>query len=298
VKIVMLGHPSSGKTTYMASMYSRLSSGVGGFRLHARQPDVHLELVRMANGIRKGQYPLPTDRRAEYHFTLYHRSQRHDMLDFAWTDHRGGAVDGRTSESDVKALVRDLQAADGLVVFVDASAMVGGVDINRQIDTLAYMMQGAIEVMNRAMPVVLLFTKTDLVPAVPPEVTQAIRPIWMALQANEHVEAAVITTASGRRSVRVVDPVLFSLNVGLRAKIATHEREIQQLEQESKRERAQGSVWNDLRFAFSKQLSHNQQAQALHRQAVAETKKLRSFSSRANKLQARVSRFDVNGIGV
>ena len=108
MRVLMLGHSGAGKTTYMASMYELMNRTNKGFKVIADDQAEHIELLQRAVGIRKGIYPPPTVQRREYNFTLYFEGSRVSSL--VWADYRSGALNERSTDDEVMALVSDMKS--------------------------------------------------------------------------------------------------------------------------------------------------------------------------------------------
>src|SRR5262249_27415924 len=161
MRILMIGHSSVGKTTFMASTYGAMQAGVNGFTLRAAEPRAHDQLVPLHGEGRRGRYPAPTDQRAEYKFQLRHDGK--GCFEFTWVDFRGGAIAERSSSREAAKLVEDLKACDGTLLFFDAAAAARGDEDANEIGRVSVLLGQAIAARQRPMPVGLVFTKADLV---------------------------------------------------------------------------------------------------------------------------------------
>src|SRR5438445_106474 len=114
----MLGHSNVGKTTYMASMYGALQKPINGFSLRTQNATHHRELMQMYDRILAGRYPLPSQQRQQYDFSLHYQNKA--FFPFQWIDYRGGALDERSDNIETQRLSRDLKEADGIMIFCDS----------------------------------------------------------------------------------------------------------------------------------------------------------------------------------
>ena len=115
-KILMIGNKDSGKTTYMASSYGLLRGGKFGFRVCADE-DTDMQLNQLYTSIQRGGYPVPTDKRGLFTFDLYYYQQQ--VLSFEWLDYYGGVI----NESKSEQLQNDMDDADAIMLFIEASAL-------------------------------------------------------------------------------------------------------------------------------------------------------------------------------
>lgn len=122
VNVMMIGFPASGKTSYMASLYHRFSSEtVAGFNIQCTCSHNHENLVRLGKNIQSGVYPGSTDFLSKYSFYL--RYEGKTVLPFNWHDYRGGAL--ISSYEVAKEVLDEINQADALIVFLDATSFVG-----------------------------------------------------------------------------------------------------------------------------------------------------------------------------
>lgn len=89
-KITVIGFTSSGKTTYLAGMYSRMTFGVESISLHEPDEDQHDYLTGLWRNILQGEWPVPSDDKRFYKFNLRHCLL--PVMDFEWLDYPGAAL--------------------------------------------------------------------------------------------------------------------------------------------------------------------------------------------------------------
>lgn len=149
MKILMIGHSGSGKTTYMAGLYARMKDGVATYTIsnawangNYRQQENSLNMI--VNNLEKGIYPASTDIHQEYNFFL--KSTGEYSIPFDWYDYRGGALLERASSSkDVAELHNRINTADAIIVFLDSDILVQNSEKNiRQYQRLVYIINKAI----------------------------------------------------------------------------------------------------------------------------------------------------------
>ena len=125
MKVMMLGASQAGKTTYMACMYG-LMSAKRGWYICAKDETEGEGLKRIASDIRRGNYPSETDTKREYKFKFqykYRDGRILSLFEFTWFDYRGGAIDQDDNDPVSAEVENQLNSADALVVFLDASTL-------------------------------------------------------------------------------------------------------------------------------------------------------------------------------
>ncbi len=215
MRIVMIGHSHAGKTTYMAMMYSLMNKGYRGFRIVADDGARHAELLRNAQAIELERYPPPTSRHSEYDFTLYFEGR--EVSSFTWNDYRGGAIMERSTSADTAKLLREIASSDAVVIFADAHDLATNPASHEDVQELTDLMHRAIGESGGAKPLVLAFTKADLI-STTAEWATAVEPfeqVRRAMDRSSNVKATTVTVACGRNPRAVQVPVLWCLSYGL-----------------------------------------------------------------------------------
>lgn len=216
MNIMMIGPSGTGKTSYMASMYREMSiSGVNGFWVRAQRDTDHRSLVSLAAAIAKSRYPKASDVRQTYDLTLRHSANA--LLDFVWSDYRGGVL--RESEgSQFDEFIKDTGSADAVLLFLQATDLVGRrAAMRARIRDLTNIVFEAIDGRQQIVPIIVVVTKADLVE---PD-DQTLKPLdgfVEAAQADMRVRATIVPTVCGPKPENVMLPVMFALYFGLRAK--------------------------------------------------------------------------------
>lgn len=209
----MLGHTGVGKTTYMASLYGAMQQSVEGFSLRAVDLADHNRWKNLADGIRRGEYPVSTDQRQEYKFHL--RYQGRNILEFAWADYRGGALK-ETQESDqAKALLEDLKSADGIILFCDSNALAAGDHRSNQIGRMTTLATQALKELERPISLAIVLTKTDLVVDFQLTLLDRLNGLIAAVNVSSTVLGAIIPIACGKELCNVSMPLLFALHAAV-----------------------------------------------------------------------------------
>ncbi len=227
MNIVMLGHSGVGKTTYMASMYGAVQAGVDKFSLASRYIRDHDDLVSLAQDIQCGTYPPPTAIKSSYDFYLKYDGRR--FFPFTWSDYRGGALIERSSSDDTRQLIQDLSKCDGVLVFCDSEQAASGRGAGRDIRRMTNLIGEALSRMKRPIPIVIVFTKYDLVEEIDEHVWDSIEGLLQIVDASEHLAGAVIPVACGSKPENIELPLLFLLYCGV---ALTHDALIEQMEED------------------------------------------------------------------
>jgi len=212
MKLLMLGHSGVGKTTYMASMYGTMQFPLNGFTLRAIDASAHVRLITICRGILAGTYPEITDQRSEYQFVLVYEGE--DFFPFSWIDYRGGALTESSGTLEGASLVKDLQSADGIIMFCDATALAQRSSVSKQLGRMATLLTKSFQDLTFPKPLTVVFTKCDLIQQVDPALVQPVQALLDAARANQHVYGRYVFTACGPEMIGVEVPVLHSVYVG------------------------------------------------------------------------------------
>lgn len=187
MNIVMLGHSSAGKTTYMAALYYRMSNGLydykmrydywtnywykhytknnGNYTIYESKQE-EKDLYQISQNVSKGIYPPATAIRQEYVFKM--RYKHYNEIEFNWFDYRGGALMERsTQSSDSAELVSRIKNSDALIVFLDGTKLEDNLSRNeREFRRLVYLIKSAIANISveddTYYPISFVITKDDL----------------------------------------------------------------------------------------------------------------------------------------
>ena len=185
--IVMLGHSSSGKTTYMAALYYRMTNGLYDYKMRYDQwgnywykrytqnnknytileaEKEEKDLERTSLNVSKGIYPPPTAIKQEYVFKMQYKS--FNEIAFNWFDYRAGALMERSSQStDTASLISKIRNSDALIVFLDGTKLEEPLSQNeREFKRLVYLIKNVISNVyveeRRYFPISFVITKEDL----------------------------------------------------------------------------------------------------------------------------------------
>ena len=155
-KILMIGNRDSGKTSYMASAYSIMNAGKYGFYVYGdEESDTWLKWL--SHQIRQGLYPLPTDKRSAFYFDLYYHQDK--VLSFEWVDYFGGVI----SEEKSEALTSDIDKADAVMIFLEATALLKNDQSITQFQRIQHLITRKLMKTDRDFDVIVVVTKYDLI---------------------------------------------------------------------------------------------------------------------------------------
>lgn len=227
MNILMLGHSGVGKTTYMASMYGLMQAGMERFSLASKYVRDHDDLVSLARNIRRGFYPPQTAVKNSYEFWLKCDGRR--FFPFTWSDYRGGALTERSSSDDARQLIRDLSECDGILVFCDSEQAASRRGAGRDIRRMTNLIGEALSRIKRPIPIVIVFTKYDLVEDIDEHLWTSVEGLWQVVDASENLAGAVIPVACGPKPENVELPLLFLLYCGV---ALTHDALVEQMEED------------------------------------------------------------------
>lgn len=166
MKILMVGHSRSGKTSYMTGLYHEYGDKSNGFGLWMSDNNKKSNLKRLGNNITKGIYPSGTDIATEYNFWLQYNNKL--LIPFDWYDYRGGALsESSKSSKDAEFLLSQMNSADALIVFLDGEKITSMTndDLEEEYDVLLWAIQNSISKRfsdSNFFPVSIVITKGDL----------------------------------------------------------------------------------------------------------------------------------------
>ncbi len=120
---MMVGHRGAGKTAFMAGLYHYCGDKRIGYGIYSAYSDEAEELHRLADNLSEGIYPEASDTSWEnFGLTLMHDGD--DVLEFTWTDHRGGILtDYRGDVGTQQQFLDAVEESDALIVFLDGEKM-------------------------------------------------------------------------------------------------------------------------------------------------------------------------------
>ncbi|MBW4596221.1 MAG: GTPase domain-containing protein [Brasilonema angustatum HA4187-MV1] len=213
MRIVEIGHEGVGKTTFMASMYGTLQKGIEGFSLRATHLNDHNRLIKLFKKIKQNKYPAPTDQRHEYQFYLQYQGK--DIFPFTWADYRGGAIRETQDSEQARLLQKDLQQADGVLIFCDCQALVQKDARRNQIGRMAALITNALRNIERPIGLAIVLTKADLVDELSEDDLKPFEGLAKAIKVSEHITSMMIPITCGPEPMNVQIPLLFVLYIGV-----------------------------------------------------------------------------------
>ncbi len=221
MKVMMVGHSSSGKTTYMAAMYGMMLGGIENYSIVSRTQKGHDNLCKLCELIIDGDYPGATDFFSEYNFYLKYNDN--PILDFDWYDYRGGALLQTTdSSSEIKDLKEKIASSDALIVFLDGDKITRRDNSTvKEYRRISMYIQSAVEKIDKdsIYPISIVITKGDKFDGINIMDTPGIEIMKSSINnisINNNLQGLLtITEISSDGIVNVQYPFLFSMLFGI-----------------------------------------------------------------------------------
>jgi hypothetical protein len=209
VNIAMLGASGVGKTSFMARLYSRLQEDVCGLSIRATQSAVHDDLKQLGAAVARGSYPPGTAFRTDYEFLLLLRGEA--ALRFHWHDYFGQALDRVDTDTQTHALLRDLETMDALLLFCDADDLRKGRSGIVNILAAMSLANAALSATPRAINVVFVLTKADLIDTWSGSMLRPIEGLMGGIAAKQSLKGAIVPVSCTDATRDVALPLLFVL---------------------------------------------------------------------------------------
>lgn len=162
MSIMMVGHRGAGKTAFMAGLYHNRGDKKSGYGVTGTYSSDTTILRQLASNLSKGYYPEATDTAWEtFDLTLTHNGN--EIIDFKWTDHRGGILtDYRGDIGTQDQFLGAVGNSDALIVFLDGMKMLEYNDIGHL--HLMTCIDKALNVSHsNTFPICFVLTKWDMV---------------------------------------------------------------------------------------------------------------------------------------
>jgi hypothetical protein len=162
----MIGHSRSGKTSYMAGLYNQFGDNKDGIGITTYDTSKKAKLKQLGSNLASGVYPKGTDIASEYNFHLMIEGDI--IIPFNWYDYRGGALmQNSKSSPEVAILIKKIEDADALIVFLDGEKLANDEDIDDfedEYDVIIWSIQKAIlnKKSTNYFPISFVITKGDL----------------------------------------------------------------------------------------------------------------------------------------
>ena len=224
-KILMIGNWNSGKTSYMASAYGIMNAGKFGFYVYADE-ESDLWLKALFNEIKEGRYPLPTDKRGKLSFDLYYYQQQ--VLSFEWIDYFGGVI----TESKSQELAEDIDNADAIMIFLEATALAENKKSVTQFRRIQALIAEKLANMDRQFDVIVVITKYDLIGDSIPieEVCKPLDNFAASLSNRDNIYFRIVPVSCTSAGFVNVDlPLIDILHTGLGIRYVAHGLRVKEL---------------------------------------------------------------------
>ena len=223
-KILMIGNKDSGKTTYMASAYGIMKNGKFGFSVYGDDGS-DAWLMNLYNQIKVGKYPIPTDKRSQFSFDLYYYQQK--VLSFEWVDYFGGVI----TESKSDQLESDIEDADAIMIFLEASALLENQKSITQFRRIQYLITNKLVEMDRHFDVIVVVTKYDMIGnrASFEDVCRPLNNFSSSIAGKENIYFRIVPVSCTSNGFVNVDlPLIDILHTGLGINYITHAAIVQE----------------------------------------------------------------------
>jgi len=289
MKIVMLGHSSAGKTTYVSLMYDIMRAGIEGFTLRTEELHDHRALMSTARAIRSGRYPEPSHQRACYDLVLQHNGD--DVFPFTWRDYRGGALREKSVDSpQARELYADLKEADAILLFADAQRLATRPSAAEARMLVTHVMRALGARDDALVPIVVVFTKCDLVDLGDDDVDERIiAPFRRLLEAADRSDNALglaVPVVCGPEPVNVELPVLTCLCIGLLSRVHALGELVRHHSERAESFDAKDTLVDRFTSWWNDEPSYAELAQRQRRMALYELERLEPLIEPAERLQA------------
>ena len=294
MKFLMIGNQDSGKTTYMASAYGRLHSGIAGFHIAA---DKNTEdwFDGLYKKIRTGQYPKASEKKASYQFMLYHHNV--SVLGFEWIDYNGGII----TTVNANQFYDDIDNCDGVMLFFDAEALRDGKQSATQLRRIASLVVNKVQTFEkRLFTIELVITKTDklndleelkrVLSILQPFIDNASK----ACNDSRQVVARIVpTSCTAKQLCNVELPLADMLDSGLCLDVLKAQKDLQESIEKANSYNAKSGIldWIDSKLSgvpTYKEMAENELQRARQHVALME-----SIAEHRNKLFEYVKEYDI-----
>jgi hypothetical protein len=257
MNVMMIGHTSSGKTTYMAAMYKIMNAGIQGYSIETPNKSAHNNLQHLSASIKQGIYPKSTDILTEYKFNLHFTGK--SLIEFNWHDYRGGALLQSTGSSpDVAELNRKIKESDAVIVFLDGDKMTESDSNNQQkVRRLLFCIQQAVNDVDQSsiFPVSLVVTKGKRFETINLFETpgfMAVKNLIDQINQNKNIQGLLTVTEINRIDILNVEfPFLFSMLFGIIKQQNETVKKYNECLERAKGNAANANVFDDVFCFFS-----------------------------------------------
>lgn len=224
MKILMVGHSQSGKTSYMAGLFKLYGNKSGGFGLWVSNSSKRANLKKLGENIAQDRYPDGTDIESWYKFSLRYDGEY--LIPFNWYDYRGGALlESSKTSPDAQGLIEKINDADALIVFLDGKKIVNMTDdeLEAEYDVLLWAIQKSIskrKYKDYYFPISFIMTKGDLYQSYEPlwesPGLQYFMPMIKTIKDSEVAAGMIGVVEVSKNGIKnVFAPLIFSLYYGM-----------------------------------------------------------------------------------
>lgn len=275
MRILTLGYQSSGKTTYMASLYGQLQSSFHGLSLAAKQGEDDRQLTALAREIGRGRYPPMTARRSDYHFQL--RLDGQALVEFHWSDYAGGLLKTFSADNpDVPRMREELKKVDGVMLICDAEVLARRAYRTSEFGLWVTMLTEVLRHVSRPLSVALVLTKFDLIRTIDGATFDGVGRLVQSVSRNDKVSLAVIPVQCGGSGfVNVPLPLFFALVSAMDAQRGEVASEVAlHRNRAAYHDARKGGFWGDVDKLWSRivgEQSHEELARQEHRQLATKS---------------------------
>jgi hypothetical protein len=164
--ILLLGRRRSGKTVYLATLYSLLWKSLHGMNMKALSGQAHQMLMGIVDQLKHSQWPEATlgSRQLEFEITYHRRKYILIACDYSGEDFKRAFVSEEVDSPEVQALLRYVDRAAAVILLIDPAVAVEG-KVDELVDDDFGMVQAVERIRNwyggEEVPVVLVLTKAD-----------------------------------------------------------------------------------------------------------------------------------------
>lgn len=206
MRILMLGNAGAGKTAYLLSAFGILKKGKNGFNLRA-DADADPWLSLGFKALKKGGWPKPTQSRRVWPMELVCDGKT--LLSFEMVDGHGGAL----LESGAGYVPEELALADGVMLFLDASALLKKDKKAMQLRRMIALLSIRLMEEDGDFSITVVITKYDEVgeAASFEQVCEALKPFSDNISQKKNIRFRVVPVSCGPNGFANVDYVLLDL---------------------------------------------------------------------------------------
>lgn len=290
MKILMVGNKESGKTTYMASAFGLLASGIEGFNIECDNSTCNW-FGKLYQAVQSGKYPVASDKRDEFFFKLSCFGT--NVLDFSWIDYNGGVI----REMDADKLMTDIKECDGVMLFFDAVALRDNAASTHQLRRILTLLSKKLGEAEAALfTVILVVTKTDLLQSTD-EYMKAVAPLNSFLESvggNDDVYARIVPISCTYKGFCNAElPLLDILDSGLKVSYITAVLKCKEYAEDAMKYYNKRSIFDWVCSKIGGELTYGEMAESAWKKATTEKELFESIEGPMERLSDYVSNYEV-----